>query len=100
MLIEYVNSGGNVYIAGGTGAGGSAANEAALWNPFLEAFGLAFDGERVQQRRWSESSTSSHPIFTGVSELYELEGSSVLVTGASTDAAVLQSFNGNGLWTV
>ena len=42
VLIDYVNAGGNVYLAGGTGAGGAAA-EAAQWNTFLNYFGLGFE---------------------------------------------------------
>ena len=46
VLIDYVNSGGNVYLEGGTAActnGPDAKSEAADWNLFLNAFGLAFD---------------------------------------------------------
>ena len=42
LLIDYVLGGGNVYVAAGTGGFGSAASEAAAWNPFLEQFGLRF----------------------------------------------------------
>ena len=41
VLIDYVNNGGNVYLAGGTGWGGAAA-EAAQWNTFLNNYNLGF----------------------------------------------------------
>ena len=42
-LIAYVNAGGSVFLEGGTGDfKGSPALEAAAWNPFLNAYGLAF----------------------------------------------------------
>jgi hypothetical protein len=47
VLIEYVEHGGNVYLAGGTGMPGGfrdASEEAAAWNPLLNHFGLAFEG--------------------------------------------------------
>jgi len=43
VMIDYVNNGGSIYLAGGTGSLG-ATGEAAVWNPFLNAFGLTFDG--------------------------------------------------------
>ncbi|WP_293357591.1 PEPxxWA-CTERM sorting domain-containing protein [Phenylobacterium sp.] len=40
LLAAYVNGGGNAYISLGAGWYGSAAGEAAAWNPTLATFGL------------------------------------------------------------
>jgi len=68
VLIEYVKSGGGVYLAAGTGVGG-AAGEAAQWKTFLNAVGLkleplydGFVGKFVPPQ--------DHPVLKGVKELY------------------------------
>jgi uncharacterized protein YegL len=62
ILIDYVSGGGNVFLAGGTGFG-SAATEAEQWNPFLNAFNLAFEP------KWNNANglfpvSSLHPVFS------------------------------------
>jgi hypothetical protein len=47
VLIQYVEQGGHVYLAGGTGVFGDASGEAAAWQTFLTHFGLAFDGSAL-----------------------------------------------------
>jgi hypothetical protein len=84
VLIAYVQSGGDVYMAGGTGFGGSAA-EAAQWAGFLNAFGLSFVGESYNSIEGVVPIASSHPIFLNVSGLYENGGSSVVQLDASDD---------------
>ncbi len=41
ILRQYVLAGGGVFLAGGTGDFGTAADEALAWAPFLSEFGLA-----------------------------------------------------------
>lgn len=41
-LTDYINAGGGVVVSAGTGFYGSAAAEAAAWNPLLNTFGLGF----------------------------------------------------------
>ncbi|UQA55552.1 lamin tail domain-containing protein [Polyangium aurulentum] len=76
VLIEYVKSGGNVYLCGGTGAGGSGAGEANQWKTFLNAIGLrfepiwnGFDGNFVPPQ--------DHPVLKGVAALYCSNGNPV-----------------------
>ena len=74
VLIDYVEAGGNVYVAGGT----SYANqEAAQWNPLLNHFGLAFVAD-YNTGTGNLSISRGHPVFEGVSSLYQGNGLEVL----------------------
>jgi len=75
VLIQYVQAGGNVYIFGGNGHPpfGSAVEEAAQWNPFLNAFGLKFASQYDTLPASGISST--HPVFTCVDLLYQSNNS-------------------------
>ncbi len=77
ILIAYVNTGGNVYIEGGTGSFGGAANEALAWNPFLNAFGLDFASSFNNVGAGNLAINNPHPIFAGVDSLYHNNGNSV-----------------------
>jgi hypothetical protein len=100
VLIDYVNAGGNVYLAGGTGIGGSAA-EAARWNPFLHAFGLAFFGGSYNGIRGNTSITLRHPLFSDVSALYQNNGNSVRVLDpVNPNTAIPVSQSGQGLYGI
>ena len=99
VLIDYVNAGGNVYLAGGTGAGG-AVNEAAQWNTFLNTFGLGF-GSPYNGVSGNMPINSLHPIFAGVDYLYESNGSDTLdIDSSDPRSAVVVSSNGHGLYAV
>jgi len=99
VLIDYVNSGGNVYLAGGTGWGGSAA-EAAQWNTFLNNFGLGF-GSSYNGVGGSVAISSSHDIFNGVDHLYQNNGNDALdIMITDPSAQVLVSANGHDLYAV
>lgn len=76
VLIDYVRAGGNVYLAGGTGQGGSAA-EAGRWKTFLNAFGFRFDS-RYNGVSGARPVQGDHPILAGVSALYFNNGNSVV----------------------
>jgi hypothetical protein len=101
-LASYVNGGGNVYIAGGTGASGSPSGEAGAYNPFLTQFGLAFDAVSW----WNGIAgvvpiNNAHPLFTGVSGLYQDNGLDVLLGPSPVAGAqVLVTQNGHGLYGV
>ena len=86
-LIQYVNAGGNVYLAGGTGVV-SAAAEAAQWNPLLNAFGLAF-APSYNGVGGNISISSSNPIFAGVTSLYQNNGNDVYTTGTNPNVILL-----------
>ena len=99
VLIDYVNNGGNVYLAGGTGWGGSVA-EAARWNTFLNNYNLEF-GTIYNGVKGILSINNSHPIMTNVDSLYQNNGNDTLeliANGANTE--ILASFNGHGLYAV
>jgi hypothetical protein len=99
VLIDYVIAGGNVYLAGGTGYGGAAA-EAAQWNTFLNAFGLGF-GSFYNGVGGNISISSPHPIFANVDHLYQNNGNDTLdIIASDPRAQVLLSLNGHGLYAV
>lgn len=92
-LIDYANAGGNVYLAGGTAVGGAAA-EAAAWNSFLNAFGLSYAPVYNGIRGNIDVTAATHPIFDGVSVLYQASGNSISGPGIEV------SFSGQGLYAV
>ncbi len=99
LLIDYVNAGGDVYLAGGTGVGGSVA-EAAQWNTFLNAFGLGF-GSSYNGVGGDVAISSPHPIFSGVDSLYQNNGNDALdILVSDPLGQVLVSSNGHGLYAV
>ena len=108
VLINYVKAGGNVYLAGGTDPFGgdnpdAPADEAAQWNPFLNACGLEF--EPVQndlEGTFMLATPSSHPILAGVQSFYQGDGNSIrqLDPGNPSAAILVQSRQGEGLYAV
>jgi len=100
VLIQYVNAGGNVYLAGGTGWGG-ADGEAAQWNTFLNAFGLGFVGTYSNDYNGVGGSipiSSPHPIFFGVNSLYQDNGSHVVQLNPADPHTYILTLNGEGLY--
>jgi hypothetical protein len=98
-LIQYVQNGGNVYLMAGTGVGG-AVFEAGFWNPFLNAFGLQF-APAYNGIGGNISINSPHPIFAGVSQLYQNNGNSITdLQPSNPNNEVLVTFNNNGLYAV
>ena len=95
VLSQYVQQGGGVYIAAGTG--GSASAEAAIWNPFLNTYGLHF-GPAYNGLCGNFSGMSAHPIVSGVPSLYSCNGNSVsLLNAGSPYTSIVQSASGQGL---
>lgn len=98
-LIQYVQNGGNVYLCAGTGVGG-AVNEAGFWNPFLNAFGLEY-APRYNGIGGNIAISSPHPIFAGVSQLYQNNGNSITdLQPLNPNNEVLVSLNNDGLYAV
>jgi hypothetical protein len=99
VLIDYVRSGGNVFVEGGTGLGGNIY-EAADWNVFLQAFGLAFADDYDYSRAagiYTMTSTSS--LFNGVTQLYEDTGNPILKLDPSDpNVQILVPYNGHALY--
>jgi hypothetical protein len=97
VLTAYVHGGGNVYLC--AGAGGAAA-AATNWNPFLANFGLAY-ASVFNGFAGLEPISNSHPIFAGVSGLYENNGNSITdTTPGDPSSLVLVSESGQGIYAV
>src|SRR6185295_8634763 len=96
VLIDYVRSGGNVYVAGGTGR-----NDAELWNRFLEPFGLQFE-HRDNRMAGALHIASQSPLFVGVNNLMVIYGTPVELTDddSSSGATMLLTQDGDGLYAV
>lgn len=99
VLTNYVNAGGNVYLAGGTGLGGAEA-EAARWNTFLNNFGLGF-GSPYNGVGGNIAISNPHPIFAGVDHLYQNNGNDALdILVSDPNGQLIVSQNGHGLYAV
>jgi len=100
VLIEYVENGGNVYVAAGTGRGGSVA-EAAHWNGLLNPAGLDYappPGSGYNGVVGNIAVSSSHPILQGVTALFYINGNSVSeLDPADPDTDILTSSGSHGL---
>ena len=90
-LQAYVNAGGSVYIAGGTGIGG-AATEAAAWNTFLGAYGLSFNSGYNGVS--GDIPVAGDPLFNGVGSLFQDNGNGI------TGAGVVCCARSNELYAV
>jgi len=95
VLTSYVNNGGNVYLAGGTGA---VENEDSVWDSFLGNFGFEF-GPSYSWLEGDLTPSSGHPIFNGVLSLHFVYGNSVILTGTTPHARLLElhPWTGEGL---
>lgn len=99
ILIDYVEGGGNVYLAAGTGVGGPVA-EAGRWNPFLNHFGLGltFPYNGIQGDVFINS---THPIFENVDHLYQNNGNTVHdLDPLDPSNQVLVNASGLGLYAI
>ncbi len=76
-LIDYVESGGGVYLFGGILNLSDAAVEAAAWDPFLNHFGLAFDPTGYNGFG-TVPVDSSHPVLDGITSLRSGFGSRLI----------------------
>jgi len=93
VLIDYVNNGGNVYLAGGVGF-------ARQWNTFLNNFGLEFKAAYNKIGPITIRIESEHPIFDNVISLYQWNGNSIVTTGTDDYAEILVTYNEQGLYAV
>jgi hypothetical protein len=103
VLIDYVNAGGNVYLMGGVGVSG----EDAIWDPFLNAFGLDFGegyngiGSPYSPANMSLPISGSHPILAGVDHLQMGNGNTIYDINASdARGQIVASYNGFGILAV
>lgn len=63
-LDAYVSGGGNAYVSLGSGYYGSAAGEAAAWNPFLASYGLVAGSEWFSLPMFVQATVTSGPPNT------------------------------------
>ena len=93
-LVNFVNAGGGVYLAGGTGVGGGVG-EAARWNPFLNTFGFQFGTvyNGIVAGGGTDPTDGAHPIFNGVTSLYYNNGSPLSLTGSTPLASIVERLN-------
>lgn len=90
----YINAGGNIYIAAGTGIGGAAV-EAAFWNPLINAFGLTL-APAYNGIAGNIPISSSHPVLAGVSQFYQNNGNSVSLFGSVPGASIILTSQASG----
>lgn len=86
LLIDYVNAGGNVYLAGGIAK--KLGNSADKWNSFLNEFGLGFSSD-LNRIRGNIEINSMHEIFDDVDHLYQRCGNDVYADSNNPYAKVL-----------
>jgi hypothetical protein len=89
-LTNFVDGGGSVYIAAGTGIGG-AASEASRWNGFLNGFGLALDGTAYNGCCGNDLTDGGHELLAGVSQLFYNNGNTVSVIGGNPFAQIIET---------
>jgi hypothetical protein len=96
-LINYVNGGGGVYLAGGVGP--SPAGEAAGWSTFLNNYGLAFVSTNYNGIN-NVAITGTHPIFAGITALRNGNGQSIIDLGTNVNAQIVQFAGTQGVYAV
>ncbi|UCF19958.1 MAG: hypothetical protein JSU87_00670 [Gemmatimonadota bacterium] len=99
ILIDYVNAGGNVYLAAGTGTDFFATpeEEVAAWNTFLAAFNLSLQAP-YNTLKAIITVTPGHPLFESVTSLYFDTGNSVAeIDPANPDTEIILVEGADGL---
>jgi len=90
VLTQYVNNGGSVYIAAGTGSfSGGAAGEAAYWNSFLSNFDLAL-APTYNGCCGVDTVEGTHPVLAGVAQLYYNNGNTLSVVGLGPNSQIIE----------
>ncbi len=96
VLIDYVESGGNVYLA----YSGDPSHLDEQYNTFVNHFGLGL-GVINNGLAGNVAISSPHPIFASVDSLYNVNGSDILdLAPADPGQTVVVSQNGHGLYAV
>ncbi len=87
-LSAYLAGGGNIYLAGGTGAFGTAAAEAAAWNPLLNLYGITMGNDWYAPPAAVDVTTDAggHPIRVGVDKLTYGFGHNMTANGGAVVA--------------
>jgi hypothetical protein len=94
VLIDYVETGGGVYICAGTESGSDTAN-----NTFMNHFGLQFNG--LNGLSGHREINLHIPLFDGVDHLFENNGSTITDLNPLDDAHILVTHSdGAGLYAI
>ncbi len=101
VLIDYVNRGGNVYLAGGTRRS-KYPRDAETWATFLSAFSLAYEYSPNRIEGTLPLETTTHPIFNQVEQLYQRNGNSIRNLNPNNGHSFIigRGENGSGLYAV
>jgi choice-of-anchor C domain-containing protein len=103
ILVDYIRNGGGVYLYSGV-LDGRPNEEVIAWEDFLSPIGLAYgDGgtSRYNEFYGSIPVSSSHPIFSGISELRAANGVSLRDTESDNPLnQVLITYQGEGVYAV
>jgi hypothetical protein len=100
VFIEYVEQGGGLYIAGGTGNFSSASAEANHWNSIINHFGISYTGS-YNGIRAVVPTVSDHQIFANVPGLYQNNGNTVFLTASATQKSrILIQYNNQGMYAI
>lgn len=98
LLTDYVRGGGNVFDIAGTGTIGSASDEAAYNNAFLNNFGLGFapyyqglSGD-LNTSAFASQGVFGAALFTGVNTIFAVNGNDVSYTTTPVDGVTNQVF--------
>ena len=86
-LLDYVNAGGCVYIAGGTASDGTS------WDSLLGHFGMSLSNSIDGFVGDAAVASSDHPVMRGVSRLYFVNGSPLSLAPSKPSWAL-----GPGVW--
>jgi hypothetical protein len=96
ILSDYVNAGGSVYLAAGTSIS-APAHAANTWNTFLNDFNLSY-APNHNGVVGTFGTTSDHPIFLDVQDLYYNNGNFVSeLNPLDPNTDILEQINGNGM---
>ncbi len=98
-MIDYVNNGGGVYLAGGAGSHlipSAPATEAAGWSSFLNHYGLAFESNF--NNIFNVPITSTDPIFNGITSIKSGNGQSIIDLGTNPSAKILQKLGDENIY--
>lgn len=101
VLLAYVKAGGGLYIAAGTGSfSGDAPAEAATWNTILNEYGLSY-APAYNHIQGVMPISSTHPIFAGITGLYQNNGNTIVKTATATNQTqILIDKGGQGLYAI
>ncbi|MCU0548662.1 MAG: choice-of-anchor C family protein [Leptolyngbya sp. Prado105] len=102
VLIDYVKSGGNVYLFAGTGTIGTSADEAKAWEALLNEFGLQYNSAYNGLGGVIPIDATPHPIFDNINQLYQWNGNSIVDLNIADDRGVIvaRSQSGQGLYAI